>query len=194
MDNRTNMYSFLSRIYLLEVDGELLDSMKTLKFPDDVENESLSDGYSLLDKYLKAADETSLEELAVDYARIFLAAGVAQGLAAFPYESIYSGSRRLMAQESSSEVSALYAAHGLLPNPESFNTPSDHIGLELGFMAHLCQQGDSLQKDFFNNHLLNWHKGFCGDVEKYAHTDFYKGMAKITLGFLELERRGFYGN
>jgi anaerobic sulfite reductase subunit A len=152
---------------------------------------------------MKQADGNVIEDLAVDYARVFLAAGVAQGLAAFPYESVYADARRLMAQEPAADAAKLYAAKNLAPNPSRFRVPDDHFGLESAFMAHLCKEareallrGDAAayllsmreQKSFLETHLFRWFSPFCRDVEKYAETGFYKAAAKITEGFLERER------
>lgn len=185
MKQRAALYKLLSRLYILEVDEELLDAMKSLEFPRDEE-------YVLLKEYLGNASKESIEELAVDYARIFLAAGVASGLAAFPYESIYTSKKRLMNQSSASECEKYYAAKGLKPRADMYRIPNDHIGLQFEYMAVLCDEakdGDlSEQKDFFEKHMKRWIPLFCSDVIKYATTDFYKAVGNITRGFIELEK------
>lgn len=203
LKNRQALYTFLGGLYLNEVDAAQLAAMQAMDFPQQSGVEKLDEGYRLLAEYLETATEESLDELAVEYARVFLSAGVAQGLAAFPYESIYTGKQRLMAQKPEGEAAVLYAAKGLQASEDNYRVPNDHIGLELTFMAHLCgqaadalEQGDSAalaesmgeQKSFLQAHLLNWCNSFCHDLERYAGTAFYKGLANITLGFLELER------
>ena len=43
------------------------------------------------------------------------------------------------------------------------------------------------KKAFLKTHLTNWVHSFSGDILRYAGLDFYKGVAKITGGFLKKE-------
>ena len=92
MEPRAQLYSLLARLYRVEVDAPLLDALKVLSFPT-AANETLAEGYSMLSAYLKNCGEDVLDDLAVDYATVFLAAGSADGQAAIPCESIYTSRR-----------------------------------------------------------------------------------------------------
>lgn len=195
---RANLYRLLARIYILEVDQPLLEALQAMVLPDVVDNPELNEGYALLREYLAGATEADLEDLAADYAGIFLAAGVAQGLAAFPYESVYVSKTRMVGQEPQGRVAALYASKGLSLVCELPKTPEDHVAPELEYMACLCRElakaadkTEALlaeQKAFLEKHLLNWVPLFCKDVYKYAQTDFYRAIGKITAGFLQMEQ------
>jgi anaerobic sulfite reductase subunit A len=205
---RADMYRFLSGIFLEEPDGDRLAAMKKMDFPQSAQNEELREGYALLKKHLEKAGEDDLEEIAADYASVFLAAGSATGRAAFPYESAYLSSARLAGGESAGDVAALYAEKGLKPSKVPYRAPADHIGFETAYMAHLCglsaeasENGDKAayaagiaeQRTFLLRHLLRWHRAFCADARKYAATDFYRAAAEITRGFLDLEASYFEG-
>ena len=93
------MYRFLGGLYIMEVDAEQLAQLKKMTFPE-VEGNSdadqdLREGYALVRDYLKEFPDgepektEKLDDLAADYAKVFLAAGDATGRAAFPYESVY---------------------------------------------------------------------------------------------------------
>ena len=43
------------------------------------------------------------------------------------------------------------------------------------------------QGQFLKKHITNWIYSFTGDIVKFANTDFYKGIAKITNGFIKKE-------
>ena len=70
---------------------------------------------------------------------------------------------------------------------------------ELKFMHHLCELGFGAeneekrraclkqQKKILNDHLLKWVPDFCDALYEYKQSDFYKGIAKLTKGFLLLE-------
>ena len=190
LTTRQNMYRFLSSLYLFEVEEAQLTALKAMTFPITCLNEDMQEGYEKIAAYLagKEVNQDTLDELAVDYARIFLSAGVAQGKAAFPYESVYTSKQHLIMQESGSSVASLYAQKGLTPRTDMYRVPEDHLGLFLEYMAVICTEDIKEQQDFLQNHLSNWVPAFVQDVNKYASTDFYKGVAKLTKGFVTLEK------
>lgn len=205
---RRDMYRLLGRLYLLEVDEELLSALLGMEFPKESPVEDMQEGYDLIGACLQDARERLdragtgkeqvqreiLDDLAVDYARIFLSAGVAQGKAAFPFESVYTSRQHLLMQESRTDVLAKYTAKGLTPSKDMYRVPEDHLGLLLSYMAILCEEdskGDASlkeQQEFLTEHLQNWVFAFTADVAKYASTDFYRGLGKLTKGFLTMER------
>ena len=86
--------------------------------------------------------------------------------------------------------------------PADNTTPEDHLSFEFQFMAKLIERagaaldaGDEAryaelcakQRAFFDEHLANWVPRLCADVRAYAQTAFYRGVADITEGFLQLE-------
>ena len=190
IDARKNMYLFLSDLYLFEVDQEKLQGLKALEFPMDIENEDLKEGYGKITSYLsrKEVSQDTLDELAVDYARLFLSAGVASGKAAFPYESVYTSKQHMMMQEAGSNASANYGGKGLRPRKDMYQVPEDHLGLLLEFMARLCEEEKKEQSAFCKEHLDAWIPAFVQDVMKYATTDFYQGLALVTRGFVAMEK------
>lgn len=202
--SRGDLYRLLSRLYLLEVDEELLAALFGMELPKECSFEDMKEGYDLMGAWLHDAkgrlegagtekermQREVLDDLAVDYARIFLSAGVAQGKAAFPFESVYTSRQHLLMQESRTDVIAKYAAKGVTPGKNLYRVPEDHLGLLLSYMAILCEEDAPIkeQQEFLKEHLLNWVSAFTADVAKYASTDFYRGLGKLTKGFLAMER------
>ena len=200
ISNRENLYRFLSRLYRIEVDEPLLRQLTGMGFPTECDDPELAEGYRILTAWLRNSGNDPLTDLAVDYARIFLGAGIYEGVAASPYESVYTSEERLIMQEARDQVLAVYQTKGLQP-AELTEIPEDHIALELEFLAHLCREtlnagGDRArvstllreQKEFLEQHPGKWIPAFCADIEKCASTDFYRAIGKITLGFLNMER------
>ena len=184
--SRTRFYRLLSRLYRAEADGMLLSELKTLALPQ--AEGDLAQGYALLTRYLDHCGENALEELAVDYASVFLAAGSADGSAAIPCESVYTSPKRIFMQEAWEDVSRRYAEKGLGRDGAADDLHEDHLALELEFMVWLVENATvEEQADFLNTHLLNWVSGFAADIEKYAGTDFYRAVGRITAIFLTLE-------
>lgn len=113
---RALMYRFLGGLYIMEVDEEQLRSMKKLEFPEITGTEEadldLKEGYQLIKDYAASASADDLEDLAADYAKVFLAAGDATGRAAFPYESVYIDNKRQVGGSSEMQMKALYLERG----------------------------------------------------------------------------------
>ncbi|MBR2842142.1 MAG: molecular chaperone TorD family protein [Lachnospiraceae bacterium] len=209
------MYRFLASVFIQEIDEAMLASMQKMTFPAFPETntpwqQDLNAGFRLIESYLagfegKSEEEVHalLEDLAADYAKVFLAAGDAAGKAAFPYESIYTGFDSAFGGSLQMNLSALYASKGLTMREDMFKIMEDHIGLELNFMAELLKEesdasdeatADDLRKqqcEFFQTHLINWAAQFAADIYKYTERDFYKGVARMTMGFMEAEQAFF---
>jgi putative dimethyl sulfoxide reductase chaperone len=203
LENREQLYRLLGRLYKVETDQALLDSMMAMSFPPECGESELDAGYRMLETYLRKPGLDPLTDLAVDYAKVFLGAGITKnGSAAYPYESVYTSPARLIMQDARDQVLAAYRTKGL-DKVKTLDVPEDHLGLELEFMGCLCRetqqalaQGDwptvsaSLQeqREFLAKHLLNWVPTFCVDVTKYAETDFYQAVSRMTNGYLRLDR------
>ncbi|WP_230397397.1 TorD/DmsD family molecular chaperone [Novisyntrophococcus fermenticellae] len=187
----------------MEIDKLLMEHMKSMEFPIVSSETELSEGYSMIQNYLRNSKEESLTDLAVDYAKVFLGAGATENSAAYPYESVYTSSKRIMMQEARDEVLDVYKSKRLVKDNNIKALPEDHVSLELEFMAFLCEEALSAldlkdsslvlsslteQRDFLDRHMLNWIHGFCYDIAKYADTEFYKGVGKVTNAFLHLDR------
>ena len=181
---RMATYQFLSRLFRVEVDQELYDTLMSMRFPANTGNALVDEGYRMICGYLSQADGTVLTELAVDYVRAFIGSGNDGFSAAYPYESVYTSPKRLMMQD-------------------SWKEGEDHIALELEFEQILCERairayeaGDEdeclklllSQRNFLEDHLLAWYPMMAADLQKFPQTDFYKGLGKLTDGFLRNDR------
>ncbi|MDR3136129.1 MAG: molecular chaperone TorD family protein [Coriobacteriales bacterium] len=198
---RAATYAFLSRLYRVEIDAELLEELREMRFPVDTGDEKIDRGYRTIAVYLSAVWENSLTELAVDYARVFIGHGVDAFSAAYPFESVYTSEKRLLMQDARDEVLALYRASGLHKSSR-WKEGEDHIALELEFMQALCQRtADALkngdektatrhllsQLNFLIDHLAAWAPMMTADMKSFAQTGLYQGLAWLTEGFLETE-------
>lgn len=128
---------------------------------------------------------------------LYLFTGVGKPLAPV-WESVYFSEARLIFQKETLEVREFYARFGLQAERKG-REPDDHIGLELSFLAHLAtlalhslETGDEIaaeknlkaQHDFLAQHILRWAFAWAELVQKHAGTDFYKGVAHLTMGAL----------
>ncbi|ONI38851.1 hypothetical protein AN639_03000 [Candidatus Epulonipiscium fishelsonii] len=199
MNNRRNIYQLLTRLFQKEIDTELYNALKTIKFPTSQDKNILKEYHSAMvrfNDYFEYDMGESIDDLAVDYAKTFLGAGIAQGASAFPYESVYTSPKRMLMQDAWVQVISVYEQNGLERNEDAKDLLEDHIAVELNFMSYLCEctnkyteplSGLEKQKNFLNTHLLNWVPQFCLDIKQYADTEFYRMVGQLTSTFLQLD-------
>lgn len=198
---RASTYGLLSRLYRKELDEELLQQMHDMHYRVATGNEKVDEAHRLLATYLSGIWEHTITELAADYMRVFFGHGYNGHAAAYPFESVYSSERRLLMQDARDEVLALYRAAGL-EKQESWKEGEDHMALELEYMQILAQRtADALesdnepqavklvrsQKNFLEDHLSGWAPLLSEQMQRFAQTDFYKGLALLTDGFVETD-------
>jgi TorA maturation chaperone TorD len=150
-------------------------------------------------------EEDILTELAVDRTTILRGTGHADMKPA--YEGLYRKGARF--EDSVLGVRRFYRKAGLVPD-ETVGESADYLCVELDFMKQLClreevlrlREGEveeaiaktiartiELQEQFLRVHLGNWAGEFCGAVEKYASTDFYRGFALILDAYIRMDRK-----
>ncbi len=208
-DNRQAVYSFLARVYRVELTKETLkeiaekrDLWVKLAEDTDVRGTDVSEGFGALAQFATSLDTANLDDsrlqLAVEYAGLFL--GVWQ-LPPHPSESVYTSSEHMIMQKARDNVVKIYKSMGL-NKVDEFREPEDHIAIELRFMAYLSgKTGDALksndlvgaqkylevQRDFLKEHLSKWVPKLAADILKGAQREFYKAIAKITEGYVRID-------
>ncbi len=202
MKSRRNGYGFLSRLYRKEVDEGLLDELFDSTYPVSTGSDDADEGYRLIATFLCGIWENTVTELAADYMRTFFGHGIDGHAAAYPFESVHTSEKRLLMQSARDEVLAIYRSAGL-DKQDSWKEGEDHIAVELEFMQvlidremHALERGDEdevyaqvvSQKNFLEDHIVSWSPLLTAEVRQYAKTDFYKGLAFLTDGFLENDR------
>lgn len=140
----------------------------------------------------------SLEDLLVDYTRLFL--GAPQALAQ-PYASVWLTEEPELKQDSAMQLLQLYEQGGFEIDP-GFRDLPDHVAVELEFLYLLNYQqnqaaagGDAaarqavavLRTAFLIGHLGRWLGRFIVAVHDHAQCDFYRELAEFTELFVRLE-------
>jgi putative dimethyl sulfoxide reductase chaperone len=126
---RSNLYALLSRILLQELDVERLEILRTdetvLEFMPhwrDWEPRRETEAQKLLEEYLNP-DFTNLSLLHL-----------------VPYETFYTRSDQMIETGGANPVTDIYSAYDFLVDYEVARVvSSDHIGIEMEFMHHLCE-------------------------------------------------------
>ena len=202
LDARAAFYRMLSSLYFTELSEEGIESISN-KGLDGVsfDDEAIDEGFREIADYLSLRDGSTRQELAVDFAGSILAAGSYEKRCATPYESVFTSESGLLMQDARDDVYRIFC-ESHLEVEESLRMPEDHLSFELEFMARQSEECSSLaregkvqealaalsvQKSFLERHLLNWIDDYCDCLDEVARTGFYKGVSKITRGFVKAD-------
>jgi TorA maturation chaperone TorD len=195
---RSNIYGLLATVYSQEVTSDLLHKIKETQLL-----ELLSElDHRSEDSLFQKPEAEVLEDLAVEYTRLF----VGPGKHISPHESVHhpreDGQWGQLWGKSTADVKKFIEATGFHYESEYKGLP-DHIGVELEFMEHVTRreakawaENDEeralycreIENKFFDEHLGQWIHMFCEKVTREAQLTFYHDIAVLTKNFLEFEK------
>lgn len=199
---RADLYRTIAALYLEELDEAGIERLAAgIDGDADLGDPTMEEGWREIAAYLRHPDAGTRLELAVDFAGAILAAGSYEQRRATPYESVFTSEAGLLMQEARDDVYRLMCeAH--LEVRDELHTPEDHLSFECEFMAALADRqaealeqgrpGDALavlrtQAEVHANHLLSWIDAYCDCLDEVAKTRFYRGVSKLTRGFIHLD-------
>lgn len=186
---RVNIYALMSRILLQELDVKTLKMIK--------EDENILDFFPTLKewKQLKEVNDSKLleEYFNPDFVNLSI-------LHLIPYESFYVREDQMVETGGANPVTDMYSAYNFMVDYEASRTvSSDHIGVELEFMHHLClaelkalEEGAiasvkeirEVQLEFLSKHLLKWAPLYLINMKFEARTPLYYDAAEMALEFI----------
>lgn len=188
---RAQMYRLLAGVFAEEPSPAFLDALRA---PDVLR--SLEEAGAKFDTdFTEAAAVDLCEELAAEYATMFLASG---GFP--PVESVRLTGRYY--QEPNFAVKKAYKEAGFEVAGGRFRVFEDQLGVELTFVAALLERAAAalvlrgvpnylrIERDvrrFWALHLGRWVRGYARLVQRATEHSFYREMAKLLEGFAEEE-------
>ncbi|MFK5894865.1 MAG: molecular chaperone TorD family protein [Pseudomonadota bacterium] len=182
----------LATLHDREPDSTLLQELKSIDFPNSLtlllNNGQINTIELMQDALLNLTIEpnkTILDELAADYASIYLN----HNISASPEESVWLDEDKLICQQTMFQVRSWYEKHGL-GIPDWRKRPDDHLVYELQFIAWLFNQDDQLETlekaaTFMDQHLLRWLGYFGERVLKRCDTKYFAAVAALTAAYCE---------
>ncbi len=195
--HRSDIYGLLATVYGQEITSDLLGQIKAPQF---LEALSVLEVEGI-DGLMQKPEAELLEDLAVEYTRLFLGPGKHIS----PHESVHhqreDGQWGELWGASTVEVKKFIEATGLSYTDDYKGMP-DHISVEFEFMQQLIQREEQawkeadadkatacrqIEKKFVEEHLINWIPAFCEMVIQEAESPFYHAMAALTRSFIEFE-------
>jgi TorA maturation chaperone TorD len=192
-----DVYGLLTTLFREEPTQAILGQMKTPTF-----GALMSElGIDLGEDFANGSEAALAEELAVEYARLFLGPGSHIS----PHESVHHhgdggdwgslwGSETVKVKRFIESVGVEYAS--------DYAGIPDHISVELEFLQKLAhaeadalakkdweraRQALTLEQRFIDEHLTQWVPFFCDKVMDSAKLPFYREMAGLLKGFLDYD-------
>ncbi|MDD2778376.1 MAG: molecular chaperone TorD family protein [Methanocellales archaeon] len=194
---RLYMYKFVAEIFKGEPSSKLLygitqDFFKQYRDEQGEENDFMEGYVQMCDFVDTFSDEKELRELlSREYRDIF-------------GEKVQALERHYIAKSDSilEDLRDVYGKKSWTI-PEDFPKEEDHIAVECEFVTHLLkamrktllslnaeesEASFNFQRDFINEHILNWIPSLCDDIASETENKFYLGASKMTSGILDLDK------
>lgn len=170
----SDLYALLSRLWLREVDQQLL--MRMLDSP-------VSQTLSVTEF---SCDDDSIEALAVEYCQLFI--GPKNHLP--PFQSVWQTGQ--LQSEITDSVRSFAEAVGLPETPDQ--EMPDHLGRQLEVMSQITKHLGNFDSDemkelateYFRRHLT-WPKKLLAAAGQRSESDFYNAMIGLTSEVLSSE-------
>jgi TorA maturation chaperone TorD len=190
---RSSLYGFLATLFREKITMNQLYQLKTRAFIK-VLFEPESQFYDAL---LDIPEEQFIDDLAVEYERLFL--GPDKQIS--PHESVHHKRDNGDRGKSTVEVRTFIESAGL-ENLAVYSGLPDHVSVELEFMqqvtgreAQAWELNDiegalyclHTEKKFLDEHIMKWIPLFCDRVIHATKFAFYREIAELTRSFLEIE-------
>ena len=195
--HRSDIYGLLATIYGQEITSDLLGQIKAPQFLGALSVLEIEG----IDGLMQKPEAELLEDLAVEYTRLFLGPGKHIS----PHESVHhqreDGQWGKLWGKSTVEVKKFIEATGLSYTDDYKGMP-DHISVVFEFMQQLILAEEQawmdedagkaascrkVEKKFIEEHLIRWVPAFCEMVIQEAELPFYQAVAALTRSFIEFE-------
>ena len=191
LESRQGLYRFFGRLLSREIDQQLLDELRAPAFA------AAMTGLGIRLDELTHDDDSILEQLAIEFTRLFLGPGKHVS----PHESVQKGKNGILNDATTVQVSRFIEVAGYQFKTDSKRYP-DHICSEFEFMEALISKqaealadGDleetetsqMLQDEFIQRHLVHWVPQFCDEIEQSAKLPLYKAVGRAVSAFIKME-------
>jgi TorA maturation chaperone TorD len=202
LQSRAAFYEMLASFFFTPLTQDQIDEMAGQDFSayEDI-NDEFSAGLNDIRRYLRKRNTGSRQELACDFTSAFAGTKTYNGLAAVPYESVFTSEDGLLCRESYHEVYAAYK-HEALRKREGLNFPEDHLSFMCQFMAILSRRTSQrltdddyegalddlrVSRDFLHDHILSWYAAFRERALLLVQTRFYRGVLALGAGYFAFD-------
>lgn len=179
----------LAALHDRELTAETIAALREVGFPHNFgllpAGEHSIEAWRLMAAALEETDPGALDQLAVDYAAIYLTGAYG----ASPCESVWTDDDHLACQDAMFALRQIYAAAGLAAE-DWRRRPDDHLVLQLLYIAHALRRSGGPEElrrlaAMLDEHLLRWLPDFATRVAARAETPFFAVLGRLTFAWCE---------
>ncbi|QDR83489.1 TorD/DmsD family molecular chaperone [Sporomusa termitida] len=196
LKKRIESCRFFNAVFLTLPDHDFVKQILGLSASDATESRGMQMIRQYAQKHQPNAVENTLQEIAIDRSRLIR--GMSKRGPRPPYESIYV---KEPPQNVTGSLNQFYARLNCGVS-ETLCEPGEQIGVELAFVQLLLERqlealknGDAdkgknyqgMLQNFLRQHLGRWASEYAQEMERYAQTDFYRGIALLLKDFMQEE-------
>lgn len=204
LESRSGFYLMLAGLYFKPLAQEQIDRMAEEDYGRYAVGETLLDeGFDDIRRVLRRRHTGTRRILATEWTSTFGGAEAYKGRYCVPNASVFLDDAGLTYGAPRNEVSRVYGEQ-CLRLADNSGMPESHLSFELEFLAVLSEEAarhlragepdEALRKldrsrRFIEEHILTWFPQFMELALAMLQTRFYRGVLKITQGYLELDLR-----
>ncbi len=201
LQNRAAFYRMLSSLYYKPLSEEQVEAMASSNLIEYGEGEGLMrEGINDMARYLRRRNSGTRRQLAVDFTMSFGGMGNVNEKNALPLRSLYMPeSEHAFFAEGYRDAFAAYK-QSCVKKAEGADYPEDHLMFMFQFMGLLSERAEELllkgdrvgtltdlkaARQFLEEQIVSWFPAFSQRAEVFMATAFYKGILKMTQGYIE---------
>lgn len=202
LKSRSEFYLTLAGFYFKPLTQAQIDHMAHQDYLAYITSDTLIDeGFNDIGRALRKRHTGTRSLLATEWTSTFGGAEAFEGKYCVPEASVFLDKSGLMFGESRNEASRIYQQQCLRLN-ENTGMSESHLSFELEFLSIMSKEisehlkaGEldqaankvDLSQRFIEEYLLTWVPQMAELANQMLKTRFYKGVLKLTLGYLELD-------
>ncbi len=202
LEGRSGFYLMLAGLYFKPLAQEQINRMAEEDYGCYVVGETLIDeGFDDIRRVLRKRHTGTRRILATEWTSTFGGAEAYEGRYCVPNASVFLDDAGLTYGAARNEVSRIYSEQ-CLRLADGSGMPESHLSFELEFLATLSEEAarclrageldEALQKldrsrRFIEEHIMTWFPQFMELALTMLQTRFYRGVLKVTKGYLELD-------
>lgn len=201
LESRSQFYLMLAGFYFKPLTQEQIDRMAEEYTSYVVGDKLIDEGFDDIRRVLRKRHTGTRSILATEWTATFGGAEAYEGRFCVPNASVFLDASGTTYGKPRNELNRIYAEQCLRLAAYS-GMPESHLSFELEFLSiisdeiiqHLqadeleqAAQKINLSKQFIQEHILTWFPQFRDLAFAMLKTRFYKGVIKITEGYLTLD-------
>lgn len=203
LEGCTAFYATLASLYFKPLTQEQIDGIATTDFSAyEGINADFDEGLRDMLVFLRRRNSGTRQELAVDFTAAFAGTSIYKGKSAVPYKSVFMPGKGLLYGEGRKSVFDAYKS-ACVRMRDGIDLPDDHLSFMCEFMGKLAlraaeslEEGDRKEavhtietsRSFLEDNILSWFDEFTDLASHIISTRFYRGVMKMTRGFLLFNR------